>query len=275
MENHRVKVFSFDRGGVYLQMVKMSAKIQFTYRSNVWFQFLSVLVQIYLLQVIWTDVYQHQGQSNPIQLHALIAYLTLTNLQTWVLQPQITDVLQRRISTGEVALDIVKPVNFLVQLLLQQFGFTLGLLPLVLCVLPFAFLVGAMQLPVSVAALGYYLLSFLFSYAIATFIGILIGLAAMWILEITGILLIYRFINQLFAGALVPLWFFPSALRALAAFLPFQAIAFLPASIYLGTISQSEVWRVLGIQTCWLCLLYGLTHLVWHKVRRRVMLQGG
>jgi len=117
------------KGSAYLQLVYMGAKITFVYRANMIFQLAGVIVQVYLLKAIWTAIYLHSSNSNHVQLSVLISYLTLANLQTWVLTPKITDVLQDRIRTGDVALDIAKPINFPARLMAQQFGISLSLIP--------------------------------------------------------------------------------------------------------------------------------------------------
>src|SRR6266480_6587695 len=88
------------RGSAYFQLVLMGAKVTFVYRTNLIFQLAGVIVQVYLLKAIWTAIYLHSNISNQVQLPTLISYLTLTNIQTWVLTPRITNLLQDRIRTG-------------------------------------------------------------------------------------------------------------------------------------------------------------------------------
>src|SRR5216683_477188 len=120
----------------YVQIMLMGAQITFVYRANAIFQLAGVIFQVYLLKVIWTAIYLHSSTSNQIQLSSLISYLTLTNIQTWILAPTITNILQDRIRTGDIALDIAKPVNFLTQLIAQQLGKSLSLVPFAILALP-------------------------------------------------------------------------------------------------------------------------------------------
>lgn len=264
-----------DKSFAYLYISYISAKINFAYRYNLVFQLLYVLFQVYLLKVIWTAVYMHQESINHIQLQVLISYLTLTNLQTWLLTPRITDFLQARVRTGDVTLDMVRPVDFLFQLLSQQFGLTLGLVPFVLIASPLILLAGGVQFPASIDAMIFYVISLALAYLISSLMGVLMGLISVWMLEVTGIDLIYRFVNLLFSGALIPLWFFPPALLSVASILPFYTTAFLPASIYLGQIHDVEIFSSLATQLGWVIVLYLLTKLIWYKAQRHIMVQGG
>lgn len=270
-----MKHFMTNRAAAYLQFAGMGAKTNFAYRSNIVFQLLGVLVQVYLLKIVWTAVYRHHTSINHIPLQVLLSYLTQANLQTWILTPRITDFLRRRVRTGEIALDMAKPIDFLGQLFALQFGLTLGLIPFVLVGIPLALVGGGMQLPASVGAALLYLVSLFLAYLIVSLIGVLMGLMSMWMVEVTGIQLIYRFVNQFFAGALVPLWFFPPILHTVATLLPFQAIAFLPVSIYLGQLQPGEIVDTFATQLSWIIILYVLTRITWYKAQRHIMVQGG
>ena len=51
------------------------------YRASLFFNAVSILLQIYLLKVVWTALYAGRHSVNTLQLHTLIAGLTLANLQ--------------------------------------------------------------------------------------------------------------------------------------------------------------------------------------------------
>ncbi len=263
------------RGSAYLQLARMGAQITFIYRANVIFQLAGVIFQVYLLKVVWTAIYSHSDNSHHIQLPTLISYLTLANIQIWVLTPTITNVLQERIRTGDVALDIAKPLSFPGQLIARQVGASLSLLPFALLALPFAWVAGGLQGPASLEALVLYIASCALAYCIVALIGLLMGLVSFWTFQLEGMLLIYRFVNQLFSGALLPLWLFPPALYTIALFLPFQAVAFLPVSIYLGELQTTSLIETFAIQIAWILLLCILVLLTWSRAKRFVSIQGG
>lgn len=260
---------------VYLQIGRMWPQAALVYRANLVFNLLGVLLQIYLLKVVWTAVYAGRGSVSGISLGVLVPYLTLTNLQLWLLSPFLTTFLQQRVKDGLVALDLTRPVGFLGQLLAQQFGITAGIAPFVVAALPLTLVIGELRLPASVAAAVLYAASLILAYLIVVLLGLLLGLVAFWTFEVTSFLTMYVFLSKFFAGALVPLWFFPGWLQAVANFLPFQAQAFIPVSIYLGQLGGAALVRALAIQVFWAFALYLLARLVWSRARRRIVVQGG
>ena len=259
----------------YVQLVSMRVQTLLAYRFRLALDLISLALQIYLLRMVWTAVYAGQETVGGIALPTLITYLTLAQLQTWVMQPELAWEIEDRIRDGKVAIDLARPVPYLPQLLAQQVGSTAGLALLVVAALPVALLVGSLQPPASLQAGLLYLVSLTLAYLITVLIGLIIGLIAFWTLEFGGFMMMYSFINAFFSGALMPLTFFPAWLRAVAELLPFQTQAFLPISIYLGQLQGAAALRALGVQAVWVLLLAGLVNVVWRRAMRRVIVQGG
>jgi len=118
-------------------------------------------------------------------------------------------------------------------------------------------------------------ISTILAYVITLAIGILLSLVSFWTLEISGTGLLYLFVNHFFSGALIPLFFFPNWLRSLAELLPFQTQAFLPLSIYFGTLQGDDALRALGIEVLWCVVLWAAAVVVFRQAMRRVQIQGG
>lgn len=259
----------------YAQIAALWPQIAFTYRVNYAFEVIGILLKVYLLKYIWTAVYADRGVIDGVALHDLIAFLTLAQLQVWVLRPFIAELISDRVRDGSIALDLARPLPFLGQLIAHQLGNTASLLPFTLLAVPLALLIGGLVLPASPAAAALYLLSLLLGYVLATLTSMLLGLSSFWTTQNWGAIIIYRFVSDFFTGALVPLWFFPLWLRQVANALPFQAQTFIPLSIYLGQIPIDAAPAALGVQLIWIGVLGGLVWVVWRRALRRVVVQGG
>jgi ABC-type uncharacterized transport system permease subunit len=257
------------------QIARLEAQTFLAYRFSLALQLFGLLLQVYLLKVVWTTVYAGRAEVDGVALGPLIAYLTLANLQVWVIYPEIAERLPPRIQTGAIALDLALPVSLLMQFVSRNVGATLGLLALVTLALPVAAILGSLAPPASVGAAALYLVSMAVGYGVTLAIGLLLGLLAFWTFRTQGITLLYHFVNQFFAGALVPLFFFPDWLRRVAELLPFQTQAFLPLSIYFGHLSGLDALRAIGIAIVWLALLWVAAAVVWRAAIRRVVIQGG
>ena len=259
----------------YLQLASMWVQLAYFYRFNLALNVVAVLLQVFLLKMVWTAVYAGRGSVDGLPLDELVAYLTLANLQVWIFLPMAGNIIQQRVREGKVALDLARPIGFVGQVVAQQAGATVGILSVTLVGFPVAFLIGGARPPASPGAAGLYVLSLTLAYLIAVAMALLMGLVAFWTLETGGINVIHRFVNAFFGGALVPLWFFPPTMRSVAELLPFQTQAFIPIGIYLGRIGGAEAARALAVQLFWAVALFALAQLVWRRAFRRVVVQGG
>lgn len=133
----------------YLQIASMWVQSTFTYRVDLAFDLLALLLQVFLLKAVWIAVYNGRPSVGGIDLVALIAFLTIANLQIWLMPTMIASVLHERIREGQIALDLMRPVSFLDQLLVLEIGVSAGSLPFLLVVLPLALFVGGLQAPAS------------------------------------------------------------------------------------------------------------------------------
>lgn len=259
----------------YRQLVSISTQIVLTYRVNVLLFFVSILTQVYLLKVVWTAIYAGRGVVDEVELATLISYLTIATLQTSFMFPEVAYLIENKVRKGDIAIDLGRPVPFLGQILASQVGFNVGWTLFLVLALPLAALVGGIQPPASVTAALLYLVSLLLAYVIMVLIGVLLGLIAFWTIQVWGFEMIYSLVNRFFAGALMPLWFFPPPLRAIADLLPFQTQVFIPLALYFGRLTGPEIARAFGTQIFWIVVLAIVARFAWRRAIRRVVVQGG
>lgn len=260
---------------VWRQHIRIAIGVTMAYRASFLLGSAMGLVQIFLLKKVWTAVYAGRPSANGLTLNALVVYLTLSTLQAGLMTASVTRNIHGRVRTGLVFFDLARPVGYLQQLAALQVGATLGVLIFLLPSVPFAFGVGAVSGPAGTAAGFGYAASLLLAWLVNTALGLLIGLAAFWTLEIEGLSMLYRLVSQFFTGTMVPLTFFPGPLRLVADLLPFKYLGFVPASIYIGQLHGGGLVRALVAQLVWAAVLFGLAWVVWRRAWRRVVVQGG
>ncbi|MFF3995248.1 ABC transporter permease [Streptomyces cyaneofuscatus] len=259
----------------YLACARMEFRAALTYRTAYLSSFVMMLLQIWLLTVVWKALYDGRAEVDGLGLTTMTAYATLTTLQYQLVSPWRSSPIDQRVREGKVAVDLLRPIGFPGQMLAGQLGWASAAVPVLLVALPFALLIGAGQAPASTAAGFAYPVALLGALLVNQLLGLLLGLVSFWTLEVSGALMAYRFVAQFFSGALVPLWFMPGPVRAAAEWLPFQATAYTPAAVYLGQVEGPAIVAALGVQLAWIAALGALAAYVWSRARRRVMSQGG
>lgn len=260
----------------YRQIINSRLRTTLAYRQNVFFLLAILILQIFILRKVWTALYQGHTTVDGLTLHALLVYITLANLQNWVLQdPTISFYMYNRVREGQVAFDLVRPVGFVPQMFAHLVGSSFATVIFGLVALPFIFFAGTLGAPASSTALLLYLASFVLGYVITTLLTLMLGMFAFWTTEISGLTMLYRLINQFFAGALVPVSLFPGAIRIIADVLPFQATTYTPVAIYVGRVRGADALGALGVQAVWVVLLILASWAMWQRALHRVVVQGG
>ena len=80
---------------------------------------------------------------------------------------------------------------------------------------------------------------------------------------------------EFFAGAIIPLPFFPDGLRAVIELLPFAAMQNVPLRVYSASMSAAEMTKAIGLQIFWLAALVLLGRMLCALAIRKMTLQGG
>jgi ABC-2 type transport system permease protein len=122
-----------------------------------------------------------------------------------------------------------------------------------------------------VAGIGF-LMSAVLAFAVYSQINLLVGLSAIFTEHTIGIQRAKNATVDLLGGVLIPLTFYPEWAQSILAWLPFQALAFSPATLYLG---QANPLPVLAMQFVWVVVLYIFSRWVWHRATLRLTVQGG
>lgn len=259
----------------YHQYAVIGARELMAYRGNFLWGLVNLAVQILLLSLVWRAVYDGREQVDGVDLPTMVVYVTLANIQLWLIRTASFNTMPQRVRDGKIAMDLCRPVGVFQQVLAGQLGRMVAVLPFAVIAVPLGMVAGELRPPASAVAGFGYVVSLVLAFGVASLADTVIALTVFWTMEARGIQFIYRTISQFLAGGLVPLWFMPGWLRALAEALPFQAMTYTPASVYLGRLTGAELAWALVVQALWLAGIYLLGQLVWRRALHKVVIQGG
>ena len=260
----------------YLKLAQAPFQTMLAYRAATLFHCLGVLLRVYLMRFFWTAVYGGGGAVEGIALPMMITYATLSNVQGLVASSDVPWWVQHKVRDGSIMIDLIRPYGFLRFLVASSAGQSLlwhG--PMALLVLAASLLFVHLQPPASPAAGLGYTASLILAIGVNFCLSTIIGLTAFWTLELTAFNWMFDFLSLFLSGGLVPLWFLPLWARRVAEWLPFQSLAHLPLSIYIGKIEGATVWTALLKQAAWILVLSALARLIWRAAERKVIVQGG
>ncbi|WP_411083225.1 hypothetical protein [Streptomyces sp. cmx-18-6] len=101
---------------------RMEFRAALTYRTSYWSSFAMMLLQIWLLTVVWKALYDGRAEVDGLSLTTMTAYATLTTLQYQLVSPWRSSPVDQRVREGKVAVDLLRPIGFPGQMLAGQLG---------------------------------------------------------------------------------------------------------------------------------------------------------
>lgn len=103
----------------------------------------------------------------------------------------------------------------------------------------------------------------------------IIWLCSFWIYRIFSLVTIKDTLLLILSGAVFPIWMFPDKIQEIIRFTPFEAILYIPITIYLGQTPVDEILTNLFKQVIWLVILFIFGQLLWKKAKKNFVVQGG
>jgi ABC-2 type transport system permease protein len=187
-----------------------------------------------------------------------------------------TDDVAARIRTGDIAVDLYRPVSFLGWWLATDVGragyhlLSRGIAPTVVGALLFD-----IRLPAGPVAAAAFLVSVLLAVVVSFAIRMLVACSAFWLLDQTGVQTLSSVFAMFFSGLVVPLVLFPGWTRDLVMALPWSTYVQVPVEVWLGRRAGADLLAALAFQAGWAAALLLTCALVLRLAQHKVVVQGG
>ena len=225
---------------------------------------------------VYLALFQNRGEMGGLDARDAVTYATISQALLMVMSAFGSRELSEAIVKGDIATDLSRPLDTYLYWGAIDLGRAIYFL--IFRGVP-TYLLGAWlfqaRLPSGagiwilffVALACGMLLSFTFRFIVSSL--------AFWTTDIRGINYLVSTAILFFSGFIVPLNFLPDDLRRVMECLPFQAMAHLPITIYLGKAEGHALLRVFGLELLWLTGLTVLGRAILRQTLRRVTIHGG
>ncbi|MEV5570078.1 ABC-2 family transporter protein [Spirillospora sp. NPDC052269] len=183
--------------------------------------------------------------------------------------------LAQRIRSGDVAIDLHRPVDLQAWWLADDVGRALSTL-LLRAVPPM--LVGALLFtmrPPSPGEAAAFAVSAGLAVLLSFSLRYLVTLSMFWLHDERGINAVMLVLSMFFSGMIVPLVAFPETLGNVARALPWSGLVQIPADVFLGQRTGGALLSGLAFQAAWAAGLLAAGRLLTHAATRRLEAQGG
>lgn len=260
----------------YVDLIRIRFLMMLAYRVNYYSGIIIYAINIGAYYFLWKAIYGASETLGGMTVTQMTTYVAVS----WMARAFYFNNLDREIASeirdGSVAVQFIRPYNYLFVKMMQGFGE--GLFRLLLFMVPgmiIATILFPVRLPTDPSVWLLFLCMLFFSFLINSQINILTGLFAFFVENNEGLMRMKRVAVDLFSGLIIPLSFFPGWLESLTSVLPFQAITYLPGSVFTGKVTGSAVYQAFGLQLIWFTILILPIWFMWRSARSRLFVQGG
>lgn len=260
----------------YLDMIRIRFLMMLAYRVNYYSGIIIYALNIGAYYFLWKAIYGTNEVLGGMTVGQMTTYVAVS----WMARAFYFNNLDREIANeikdGSVAIQFIRPYNYIIVKMMQGFGE--GIFRLLLFSTPGMAIVSFLfpvKLPTDPGVWALFLLMLFFSFLINSQINIITGLFAFFLENNEGMMRMKRVAVDLFSGLVVPMSFFPGWAEGLLKLLPFQAITYLPGAVFTGKVAGSAAYQVLGVQIVWFAILIVPLFVLWRGARTRLFVQGG
>jgi ABC-2 type transport system permease protein len=261
---------------LFYEIARRSFQRHLTYRAatiaglvtNFFFGLLRVAILLAL--------YGEQEEVAGITVAGVITYTVLTQAILAYLSIFGWYDLMNSVHTGEVATDLLKPVNFFTFWLAQDVGRAVlnfwlrGVLLMIVYALVFDLIY-----PTTLLQWLALLVALIFSLLLSFAWRFLINLSAFWTPNARGIGRLGFVLTLFLSGFLMPLRFFPDWVTRLIYLTPFPHMLNTVIEIYLGIVQGPQLLQLLLVQAAWTLLLILACQLILQAGVKRLVILGG
>lgn len=261
----------------YLAITKNMFQTAIAWRFHFFMTSFSNIVFLVFLYFLWGAIFESSetGVIRGQTFEQVFIYMAIVSSVVVLFKTYTEWEISNKIIDGNIIMHLIKPMDIQLHYFFQGFGIVLfNLITITVPVMIVLYLVWGDHLNGGTALL-WFALSALLAYLISFLFDFITGVVSFYTESIWGISIAKETIVLFFAGAVVPMSFFPESVQKVLAYLPFQAIYHTPISLLTGDHAVGEILSSLGVQLLWVIVLGVISRLFYNRSLKTVTVNGG
>jgi ABC-2 type transport system permease protein len=269
----------------YSKILRVSLIERMTYRGDFFistiFRFLPMVTTILLWKAIYlgaADDLKTEAVIAGFRFKEMISYLLLVHIsRMFSSMPGLAGTISRDIRDGNLKKYLLQPIDMLAYLVSYRAAHKAAYI--VTSALPYGLLFFICRdyfagFPDALTFIAY-LASLLLAFLVGFFFEASIGMIGFWFLEVTSLLYIVNTVSFFVSGQMFPLDLLPAPWPAILKALPFQYLAYFPATVFLGKVQGSDLVNGLLMELFWALAFVALARVLYLIGLRRYSAYGG
>ncbi|MDR2135644.1 MAG: ABC-2 family transporter protein [Treponema sp.] len=259
----------------YVLFFKGAFKSSAIYRLSTLVNICRSVIFIFVQYSLWKALIQ-TGIRQDVNLRDMVVFIMITEAVRSLCNENIANDIGASIRDGSVTISLLQPMSHRLYLFSTMLGY--NCYELLTSALP-VIVVGSLMMGFPLPASPVDFLFFVLMTAIGIFllfeINYVSGLMAFWTQSTWFISWYVEAGDRLFGGSVVPLWFYPDALKTIARYLPFRYVSFEGVNFFLGRVPVPEMARSLVTALIWCAVLYVAGKMLWFRAQKKLTVNGG
>ncbi len=265
----------------YWKIFRTSLTERLTYRADFFLSTVLRFLPMVATILLWQAVYAAAGEGarpGGFGVNEMIAYLLLVHIsRMFSSMPGLAHGIARDIRDGNLKKYLLQPLDMLPYLLSYRVAHKIAYITM--SVLPYGLLFflcrDYFSLPADPWIWAAYIASLLLGFLIGFFFEATLGMLGFWFLEVGSFLYVINTLNYFVSGQMFPLDLLPGAMGDVLKLLPFQYMAYFPATVILGKVQGTDLVVGLLVELAWAVVFIVLARWLYRVGLRRYSAYGG
>lgn len=251
----------------YLQYFKTTYKMATTYKPDFLLSQFSDIIFFTVFFTLWTAIFKTRG-GGEIVAYSLTNVITYYFATEFIFRFDITNslYLSQQIWNGWLTNDLIKPYSVTVVTIIDALAEKALVILLCLPVFGIVYLFAHefIVFP-SLIYCAYFLITILLALFMNVFFNLIFHALTFRYGDQDASIQLVNYIAIFLGGGFFPLSFLHGTIGQIFSILPFKYLFFVPAEIFLGKISPSEILRSWFAIIIWTLLFFGIYYLIYKK----------
>ena len=264
----------------YAKVWRVALSDRFVYRLDFLVSTLLRFLPMLTTILLWEQIFAGSESSElaGYTRNQMISYLLLVHIsRMFSSMPKLAGGIARDIREGTLKKYLLQPIDMITYLFTYRIAHKMAYI--MMSGLPYALLFYLCRdyLPgwPPPHVLAFYVASLLLGFVVGFFFEASIGMIGFWFLEVTSFLYVIGTITFFLSGHMFPLDLLDPTWVTVFKYLPFQYLAYYPATIFLEKVSYEDMWTGLLIEAAWAVGLFILCRILYRIGQRRYSAYGG
>lgn len=234
----------------------------------------------FLEVVVYQAFYQAQAEAFPMTISATASYIWMQQaflalFATWMMDNDIFDAIAR----GNISYSLCRPIRIYNMWFSQSTAARVSRAVLrcfpILLVAAFLPEPYGIAKPASAWHFGLFLITLILGLLVTVAFSMFVYVSTFFTLSPQGVRIVFTSMADFFAGAIIPLPFFPPNWQRVLELLPFASMQNVPLRIYSGSMTGAETGRAVVLQIIWLAVLVFSGSGLCRAAEKKATIQGG